>query len=62
MAEVFVRKASVLIIEGYDVRSVVLDKPQVTLGRTPANGQGKDARSDIEFAASIVSRDHGRFF
>ena len=53
----FVKKASVLIIEGYDMRSVVLDRPVCTLGRSD-----KAVHANISFGASIVSRDHGQFF
>ena len=53
----FIKKASVLIIEGYDIRSVVLDRKVCTVGRSD-----KSVSANISFGASIVSRNHGQFF
>ena len=57
MESTYVKTASVLIIEGYDMRTVVLDRPVMTIGRSD-----KSVSANISFGASIVSRNHGQFF
>ena len=66
MADIYIQKASLLIIEGFMIRSEVLDQPVVTIGRVgQANGRpgqpGGQVAADIAFRAPIVSRMHGRF-
>lgn len=52
----YIRRASLLIVEGYRIRSVVLTSGSHCIGRIASDN------GDIEINSSIVSRKHGQFY